>query len=104
MLDLSKDNFESFKLLIQDLLVEMLENKLTMLNPESKNILVTICYILNGLDILRNFQKWEHTGLELEHYFRSIETEDCETLLSRVLKEAQEQNISFSLEIGESKD
>ncbi len=34
-----------------------------MLNPENKNILVTICYILNGVDILKNFKKWVNTGL-----------------------------------------
>ena len=54
LLDLSKDNFEKFKIQIQELLFEMLESKLTMLNPDNKINLVTICYILNGLDILRN--------------------------------------------------
>ena len=50
----------------------MLENKLTMLNPNSKTNLVTICYIINGLDILKNIEKWEKEGLELEKYFRSL--------------------------------
>ena len=50
----------------------MLEGKLIMLNPDNKTNLVTICYILNGLDILRNIEKWEKEGLELEKYFRSL--------------------------------
>ena len=42
LLDLSKDNFEKFKIQIQELLFEMLESKLTMLNPDNKINLVTI--------------------------------------------------------------
>lgn len=71
-MDQSKDNFEKFKVQIQTFLSELLEDKLTMLNPENKNLLVTICYILNGIDILKNIEKWEKTGLELEKYFRSV--------------------------------
>lgn len=63
LLDQSKDDFQKFKILVQELLTEFLNNKLTMLNPDNKNVLVTICYILNGLDILKNVEKWESTGL-----------------------------------------
>lgn len=62
--------------------------------------MITICYILSGLDILDNFQKWEAEALDLEHYFRKVETEDCEVLFSRVAQELQAKNIDFTLDLG----
>lgn len=66
--------------------MELLKAKIMLIDPENKNFLVTLCYIISAVDILQNFEKWEKQALDLEKYFREIETEECELLFSRVIQ------------------
>lgn len=81
-----------------------MKEKIALIDPENKNSLITISYILSGIDILRDFEKWEKQALELEFYFRKVETEDCEVLFSRVIQDLEDKQIPFTLDLGEVDD
>lgn len=50
--------------------------------------------------MLENFEKWEKDAIDLEKYFRQIETEDAEVLFTKVTSNLLNKELDFTIDLG----
>jgi hypothetical protein len=94
-------NSEDFREVLKGLLSDLLKERIFGLKANDRQNLITICYIKSGIEIFRDFKKYQEDSLSLEKYFRAIETEDTETLFLRVTESLLGDRIDFCVNLGE---
>ena len=85
ILESSNQPLDKFIPMVKELLDDFLKSKLGMMQTNNRSSIITVKYILDGLDILENFSKWIQKALELEIYFREVETLSLGRILTKVL-------------------
>jgi hypothetical protein len=101
MVDKSRSNFQEFRRMLSQLLQELLKLRGSVLQPDDRQNLITICYIKSGIDILANYENYLRDAIHLEKYPRSIETEDTKSLFAKVTGTFLDKELDFTLDLGE---
>lgn len=71
-----------------------------LIDVQNNNKLVTICYCIDTMRLLGDWQNWSNYQQEEDH-FRNLETEEPSTMLNKIMNYATEAHLDYRLSYEE---